>query len=119
MIYFSDDTELFIVSLTLLTTITPITFYISKTERDVNETNRHINVDKIKFGMNEQEVIQLWGNGVFREGFGGYGREYNNKRVELSFLSDEDNDLYGTVSGIRISNQSYNIFGITSWNFNK
>ncbi|MBH5317656.1 hypothetical protein I6N90_07560 [Paenibacillus sp. GSMTC-2017] len=88
-------------------------FLILKQDEISLETiNENITVENIKLGMSEQDVIALWGEGIRHEGFGGFQRDYKNKGILIGFSGDRDNDLYGRVSSLQISNSKYSIFSI-------
>jgi hypothetical protein len=87
-------------------------YFMGAGQTTVNEINKYLNIAEIKLGMNEDQVIQLWGTGDYRGGFGGHGREYKDKKVFLGFAGDKDNDLYGSVSTIDVSNPIFSVFGI-------
>lgn len=79
---------------------------------DTNTINTNLEVEGIKFGMSEDDVIRLWGPGDYIYGMGGHGREYKDKRIKVSFPEDSDNDFYREVSSLEFSNPNYSIFSI-------
>jgi len=72
--------------------------------------NENIELGGIRFGMPEEEVIRLWGEGEYLYGMGGHGREYKEKRIRVSFPGDKDNDLYGKAAQVEFSNPEYSVF---------
>lgn len=79
----------------------------------LNLINENLEVEDIKFGMLEQDAIQRWGSGEYIHGFGGHGREYEDKKIRLSFPGDMDNDLYGKIGSLEFSNPDFSIFTVT------
>jgi hypothetical protein len=78
----------------------------------VEDINQHLDIDGVKLGMREAEVVRLWGEGEYVNGFGGHGREYKDRQISLGFAGDSDNDLYGAVSTIELRNPSSSIYGV-------
>jgi len=74
--------------------------------------NEHLDADGIRIGMAEQEVVRLWGQGEFVEGFGGNGRIYPDRHIRVSFPNDSDNDLHKRVSQLSFTNAGYSLFGV-------
>lgn len=74
--------------------------------------NEHLDAGGIRLGMAEEEVVRLWGQGEFVEGFGGNGRIYPDRHIRVSFPSDSDNDLYKKVAQLSFTNADYSLFGI-------
>jgi hypothetical protein len=56
--------------LTILS-IVILVIFTYKARLSVSDINTNLQIDDIKFGMNEDELVRLWGNGEFHEGFGG------------------------------------------------
>ncbi len=74
--------------------------------------NEHLDAGGIRLGMAEEEVVRLWGQGEYVEGFGGHGRDYVDRHIRLSFPNDSDNDLYKRVAQLSFTNADYSLFGI-------
>lgn len=82
------------------------------TEKNLRFINNNLNAEEIKVGKSGSDVIQLWGQGEYQDGFGGYFREYENKGIKVGFSNDSDNDLYGRVSYLEIKNPEFIIFSV-------
>ncbi|WP_372633613.1 hypothetical protein [Cohnella sp.] len=74
--------------------------------------NAGLRADGVQLGMREQELVKLWGLGQYQEGFGGHFRLYPDRQCDIGIPGDSDNDLYGDVGQLEISNPQYGIFGI-------
>lgn|GEM_PF-619145 len=74
--------------------------------------NAGLQADGVQLGMREQELVKLWGLGQYQEGFGGHFRLYPDRQSDIGIPGDRDNDLYGDVGQLEISNPQYGIFGI-------
>jgi len=98
--------------------ITLLLFYAyqSKQENQDKETLVRINdgliIDDVKLFLKESEIINLLGEGEYIEGFGGHSRDYKELKIRIGFPDDSDNDFYGRVSSIELSNPIYSIYGI-------
>lgn len=78
----------------------------------LTEINKELDIEDIKLGMPESEVIRLWGEGEYLPGMGGHGRAYKDKGIVVSFPDDKDNDLYKNVSSLEISNSNCSLFSV-------
>lgn len=78
----------------------------------LHDLNKHLDVDQIKLGMSESEVIHRWGEGEYRYGFGGHGRAYKEKSVRVVFPDDSDHDLYQMVSELEMSSSNHSLYAI-------
>jgi hypothetical protein len=89
-----------------------IIFLTGCSRMTLQKINEHLNAGGIEFGMSENEVVQRWGEGEYGPGFGGHFRIYEDQGIELGFAGDSDNDLYGKVSYLEMSNPDYSVYSI-------
>ncbi len=76
--------------------------------------NGGLQADGVRIGMTEQELIEWWGPGHYQEAFGGHFRLYSDRQCDIGIPGDRDNDLFGAVGQLEISNPRYGIFGVKS-----
>lgn len=100
------------IALLILVFVFILLLFSNKNSISLNIINANLEVENIKLGMLEQEVIDYWGTGEYIYGFGGHGRTYKQKGVTINFLGDVDNDFYGKVGGLVLSNPIYSILTI-------
>ncbi|MFC4600761.1 hypothetical protein [Cohnella hongkongensis] len=74
--------------------------------------NSELQADGVRIGMPEPELIELWGPGRYQEGFGGHLRDYPDRKCYIGIPGDRDNDLFGAIGHMEISNPGYAVFGI-------
>lgn len=102
---------LLMIGIVIILSLTTIMTY--KVERfTLDDLNDQLDVEQIKLGMTEDEVIRLWGDGEYWPGFGGHARDYKDKMATLGFAGDRDNDLYGRVSTLTIKNSNFSVYNI-------
>jgi hypothetical protein len=102
-------------TVTVIASATGLYFYYlsMQTQFALNFINKNMDVGGIRLGMSENEVKQLWGEGEKLDGvFGGYGKVYQELQVQILFPNDKDNDLYGKVAQLMISNPDFAVFQV-------
>jgi len=95
--------------------ITLLSYYFYQSiqnKESLTRLNDSLIMDDIKLYLKEEQIINLLGEGEYIEGFGGHIRDYKNLEISIGFSEDSDNDFYGRVSLVEISNPIYSIYGI-------
>ena len=84
----------------------------------LDKINNHLDVGGIQMGMTEDKVLQRWGQGQNAPpGFGGYGWDYPERMIRVSFSNDSDNDLYRKVGQLEFTNTDYSIIKVNPITF--
>jgi len=73
---------------------------------DLDEVNAHIDAGGVLLEMPVEDVVRLLGEGEYVEGFGGYGHDYDDLCLLVSF---NYNDV---VIKLDICNDQYAIYGV-------
>ena len=107
---------LFISAIVVTVVVASIMIMLHDMNVDKNETviglNENLSANGVKLYMTEIELIQLLGEGEYVEGFGGHQRNYADKKIRIGIAGDQDNDFFGRISLIEISNPNYALYGI-------
>jgi len=45
--------------------------------------NAQLQAEGLQIGMTEEQLIDIWGDGEYLEGFGGHGRKYEQRRSSV------------------------------------
>lgn len=101
-----------IISLLIVLMLSYYFYSFANAAKILRMMNANLEIEGIRLGMTEDEVISRWGPGEYVEGFGGHARNYADKAAMVSFPNDQDNDLYGRVSSIYFSSPEYSIFTV-------
>lgn len=101
-----------LLGLVIVSAVVVLYWLPDKNRLSLDDLNHNLDVADIKFGMLEEEVIELWGAGQYLHGFGGHGRDYKEQGVQISFPGDADNDLYGRVGGLELVSADHSVYAI-------